>query len=82
MEREPTFTLRLRADQPRCLVVFEPLGTWYDLSDDDEVLVHGYGRSTRSEDADVEVIHTAEKVELWLAVEYRAWNKAGIELPV
>jgi hypothetical protein len=82
MDRQPTFTLRVTTDQPRCTLVFEPIGSEYELRTEDEVLVHVYGRATRPEDADVEVMHESETILSWLPDEYRAWNKAGTELRV
>jgi hypothetical protein len=80
MEREPSFTLRVRTDQPRATLVFEPRGTGYDLSAGDEVLVHVYG--VGDDHADVEVMHELGTILLFLPFEYRAWNKAGVELRV
>ncbi len=81
--RKPSATLRVTAgDRPGVLVVFEPLGSEYVLGPDDEMLVRLYGRSTRAEDTDVEIVHEPQRVVLCLATTYRAWNKAGKELPV
>jgi hypothetical protein len=81
VEREPSLTVRVKTDQPRCLLVFVPMGSGYDLSADDEVVVHVYGRAG-PDAVDVEVMHEPETILLWLGGEYRAWNKAGAELSV
>jgi hypothetical protein len=80
VKREPSFTLRVSSDEPRCRVIVEPIGGEYDLHDDDEVLIHVYSRATRPEDADVEIVHGSGGIVIWLPDEYRAWNKAGNEL--
>ena len=82
MKRKPSFTVRVKTDQPHCTLIFEPVGSEYELSAEDEVLVHVYERSNRPEDADVEVIHAPGMIQLWLPDTYRAWNKAGAELSV
>lgn len=59
------------------------MGSEYALSAEDEVLVHVFGRSTRPEDADVEVTQERDTILLWLpTTKVRAWNKAGTELRV
>jgi hypothetical protein len=63
-------------------LVFEPVGSEYELSANGEVLVHVYERSSRPEDADVEVTHEPGTIQLWLPDKYRAWNKTGVELRV
>jgi hypothetical protein len=68
-------------DQP-CTVLFEPVGSVYELDPDDEVLIHLYVGSNRAEDADVEVGYGEGTITFWTEVFYRAWNKAGEELRV
>jgi hypothetical protein len=85
MEREPYCTVRVIAEEPQCLVVFEPVGSEYELTAGDEVLVHVYGRSMGLEhnDADIEVARSEGRITLWItSADYQAWNKAGVELNV
>jgi hypothetical protein len=77
VEPKPVCTVRLTTDQPRCAVFFEPIGSDYELTPEDAVLIHVYGRATRPEDADVEVHHGVDSMSVWLPDEYCAWNKAG-----
>ena len=79
MERPPSFTLRVETHQPRCKLVFEPMGTEYDLTVRDHVLVHVYGHADES---DIDVMHEPGAIFLFIPSEYRAWNKAGTELRV
>ena len=72
--------MRVTTDQPHTTLVFEPMGTGYDLSGGDEVLVHVYGAG--DDHADVHVMHELATILLFLPFEYRAWNKAGVELSV
>ena len=75
-------TLRIRSDQPRCSVWFEPWGSEYVLSDKDEVLVHLTERSDRIEDADIEINHQPDSITVWLPDRFQAWNASGEKLRV
>jgi protein involved in polysaccharide export with SLBB domain len=80
MEDEPAFTVRVVGEEPRCTVALEPVGSEYELVAGDALLIHVYGRSTREEDADVEVIRSDGRLTLWIAsTDYRVWDKAGTE---
>src|SRR5581483_6543010 len=77
------FTLRVAGEKRGFTVVFEPLGSEYELKPGDALLVHVYGSSAGHDnpDADIEVIRTDEALTLWLwSGEYRVWDKAGTEL--
>ena len=61
------------------------MGSEYELTAHDEILVHLYSRpkGRRDRDADIEVARGEGKITLWLtSADYRAWNKPGIELNV
>jgi len=81
MEGEPSFTVRVLAEEPSCTVVFEPLATEHELVSGDELLIHVFGRSDRAEDADVEVARGDGRITIWItSAQYRVWNKVGAEL--
>jgi hypothetical protein len=82
--REPLFTFAVRSERPRCTVVFEPVGSLYELAEDDEIVIHVFERSaTDAPDGDLEIYHADEQIQLWLPPwKYRVWNKAGEELQV
>jgi hypothetical protein len=82
MAEEPHSTLRVTTDESRCTVVFEPWGSEYELSKDDEIHIHLYEGAARPEDADVEVVQCSGMILLWPPDKFRAWNKAGRELQV
>jgi protein involved in polysaccharide export with SLBB domain len=83
-QRKALFTFSVTSDEPRCTVVFEPVGAVYELAPGDEVVVHVYERSSAERpDDDVEIQHEQDRVLLWLPpLKYRVWNKAGDELQV
>lgn len=82
--KKSVFTLRVSSEMPRCIVVFEPVGSMHELAEGDEIVVHVYEQAGQNEpDLDVEIHHQNDAIQLWLPPwKYRAWNKTGDELQV
>jgi hypothetical protein len=81
---EPSFRWTVQAaDEGRCTVVFEPVGSEFVLEagDCERLLIHVYGLSNRLEQPDVEVDCAPGRITFWIAAgEHRVWNRAGDEL--
>jgi hypothetical protein len=81
--KRPYVSWLVRTDETQCTVVFEPVGSEYVLTADDEVLIHLFRPSDRDENQDVEIVSQPGRIQFWTAGDdYRAWNKAGDELSV
>jgi hypothetical protein len=82
MAREPFVKLFFTGGGSDLTLVFEPWGSEYLLTGDDEVRVHvhGDGSRERPESSDAEMIYSDGRINLYLYDEFTAWNKAGEEL--
>jgi hypothetical protein len=77
--RRPNVTVRVFTEI-ECSVFFEPRGSEYRLTPEDEVLVHF--DPLADEHPDLEVTHHAKGLSLWLPKECRAFNKSGTEIQI
>ena len=66
-------------EQP-CIVVFEPVGSEYELQKGERLLVEVYGES-RPEDGDIDFVYDEGRITFWIGGDdYRVLNAAGEEL--